>query len=149
MIINKDLIIENKGYSLGGLCDNFIGLKGTVLWENTGSFTNFTGQDINISSLANFLYIEIVYWTETVVPNWSYLETTGKIPISAGHQYFIGGYVPTSAYDGAPQWFGRNYIISNDKKKITFGSGCNRDNNGWNTRNSAAVPLFIVGYNAY
>ena len=61
MIINKDLMVENKTYSLGGLCDTVSAIKGTILWENSGTWSNFVGQEISIPTLKDYNYIEVLY----------------------------------------------------------------------------------------
>lgn len=56
MKINKDLIIEDKEYSLGGLCDNVDTLKPTILFSGDAT-ENFTLYD----SISNYSEIEIIY----------------------------------------------------------------------------------------
>ena len=51
-------MIENKQYSLGGLCDNVDALKPVILYENTsGSTSNFTISD----DRGNYKFLEIQY----------------------------------------------------------------------------------------
>ena len=99
MIINKDLMVENKQYSLGGLCDTVNAIKGTILWENSGTWSNFTEREISIPTLKDYSYIEVLYWTETIVGNWSYQDTSGKLSRGNGTKYQIGRYVASSTRD--------------------------------------------------
>ena len=137
--INEDILVGNTGIKLNNLI-------GTILWSNPNAGSSFSSQDIAVSNISSYEFIEIVYWTEVSVINWSYLETSGPLPIIYNHYYQLGMYIQPCNYVGEPQYFGRTFTI-NTNNKISFQNGYNYNStNGWNQRNLSGVPLYIIGY---
>ena len=111
-------------------------LKGTILWKNSNTSSNFNSQTINLN-LANYDVVEI-YFSEG-----SFFKTeVGKI----GNVYIIQD--ANGNFTGAPYVYLRR--IQTTSTNIQFGDCLGQQtgqSGAWNTNNSRLKPLYIVGYN--
>lgn len=111
-------------------------LKGTVLWKNSDTSSNFNTQTININ-LANYDVVEI-YFTEG-----------SSFKIEVGKQGNV-----CVIQDENGNFTGASYVylrkIQTTYTNIQFGDCLGQQtgqSGAWNTNNSRLKPLYIVGYN--
>ena len=118
------------------LKNEFNNIKGTILWKNSNTSSNFNSQTINLN-LANYDVVEI-YFSE----GSSFKTEVGKI----GNVYIIQD--ANGNFTGAPFVYLRR--IQTRSSNIQFGDCLGQQtgqSGAWNTNNSRLKPLYIVGYN--
>lgn len=114
-----------------------------VLWTNSNPNNNFSAQTIPLN-LSNYNYVEIIYYTEVEAGAWKYEMTTGKLPIINGNNVLLGGYIMITTANQAPQYFGRQVVISTTG--IEFKTGQNYNGTQFSDRNASGVPIKIIVY---
>ena len=122
-------------------------INGDVLWENESPTSSFSSQTIELD-LSSYSKVEIIYYTDVEAPAWSYKMTTGRIPIVHNDKILLGGYIPVSNFNQAPQYFGRIAtlnITGSGTRGINFTTGKNYSSS-FSDRNASGVPLQIIGY---
>ena len=128
---------ESNAYS----CDysnNAFG--GTILWTNPNPTSNFSAQDITLSS-DDYDCIEIVY-EFTRNAGYRQIISTGKIPYSTN-----GGFMQAVTYGGDKGVIvGVRNISFTNKTTISI-QNCNRYwTIGTEIGNDFCIPLYIIGY---
>ena len=111
-------------------------LKGTILWKNSNTSSNFNSQTINLN-LANYDVVEI-YFSE----GSSFKTEVGKL----GNVYIIQD--ANGNFTGAPYVYLRRIQTTTSNIQIGDCIGQQTGQSGaWSTNNARLKPLYIVGYN--
>lgn len=123
-----------------GYSANYINntIKGDLLWTNSDTTSNFTSQNITLSTAANYDIIGV----------WLYRNTTNaeleeiRIKNGTGGSLIFG-----ELYNNVLYIQGRNFNFTNSTT-LNFGGGFLHATNGNTTSNdnSRGIPAYIVGY---
>lgn len=109
-------------------------------WFNSSPGNDFAGQQIGVSGLSNYSYIEVVYRR---YKGNNMFVTTGLVPVDDGYGCETVAVANAMIYT-------REFTMSKTNETITF-TGCDRvgtyaDNTGTTVQNSSLIPFMIIGH---